>query len=65
MKHCLIDVKLAIAIRQIMEALGKGASEVESPFLCPRCHGIVKPNTLGRFEHLRDQPPCINTSSTN
>jgi hypothetical protein len=57
MKHCLIDVKLALAIRDTMEAIGKRASEVESPFLCPKCHGFVKPNALGRFEHLRGQIP--------
>ncbi len=60
MQECLIDLKLATAIRDMMQALGKATNEESSPFRCPKCGGFVKPNSLGRFEHLRGQSQCGN-----
>ena len=57
-KRCLINVEVALAIRDFVGALGEGPSKFL--FLCPACKQPVRPNASDNaiFLHLKANPDC-------
>lgn len=61
--QCLITIDLAIALKQVVEAMGLHVPKGDRGFLCPACQKPVKPHEAGdnqaaHFEHLKWNPKC-------
>jgi hypothetical protein len=62
MKECLIDINLALAIKQLANAMDLKGPRGHYGFSCPECRKPVKPFTDGmqgpHFEHLDRNNEC-------
>jgi hypothetical protein len=62
MKKCLIDIELALALRNVAQAMNLKIPEGRLGLSCPDCRQPVKPFEDGmqgpHFEHLKRNKNC-------
>ena len=63
--ECLINIELAVAIRDMTDAVGFKPKNGNVGFRCPKCKNPVK--VVGEhFEHLKRNPDCpLSHKSSN
>ena len=64
---CLIDVNLALALRELARSLGLDIPGGQMNFSCPQCGQSLKPHhgtsPAPHFEHLSGHRPCSYSDS--
>ncbi len=62
MKQAMVDIKVAVAMRKLAEAINMRGPTTELGFACPECNERLSVHIGGvqgdHFEHLPSDRPC-------